>query len=126
MQGLVSCCLCEIIKGSDIYPEIHFPLCKLCVNYHLSGNYYNYIIINEKWQYQWVKIQYHMEGYIIIIIYSEACNLQYQYMIVCNWGAWCMGVGEGSNGEHFSAIEGPGPGSVCVWVGGRCRNISLP
>ena len=78
-----------------------------------------------------VKIQYHMEGYIIIIIiiYSEACNLQYQYMIVCNWGAWCMGVGEGSNGEHFSAIEGPGPGSVCVWVGGGwggCRNISLP
>ena len=100
VQGLVSYCLCEIIKGSDIYSEIHFPSCKLCVNYHLSGNYYNYI------------------GYIIIIIYSEACNLQYQYMIVCNWGAWCMGVGEGSNGEHFSAIEGPGPGSVCVWVGG--------
>ena len=76
-----------------------------------------------------VKIQYHTEGYIIIIIYSEACNLQYQYMIICNWGAWCMGVGEGSNGKHFSAIEGPGPG-VCVCGGGggggRFRNISLP
>ena len=62
-----------------------------------------------------VKIQYHMEGYIIII-YSEACNLQYQYMIVCNWGAWYWGWEEGSNGKHFSAIEGPGPGSV--WGGG--------
>ena len=31
-------------------------------------------------------------------------------------GAW--GWGEGSNGKHFSAIEGPGPGSVCVWGGG--------
>ena len=40
-----------------------------------------------------VKIQYYMEGYVIIIIYSEACNLQYQYMIVCNWGAWCMDPG---------------------------------
>ena len=30
-------------------------------------------------------------------------------------GAW--GWEEGSNGKHFSAIEGPG--SVCVWGGGE-------
>ena len=60
-----------------------------------------------------VKIQYHTEGYIIIIIYiSEACNLQYQYMIICNWGAWCMDPGVcvcGGGGEmwkYFIAIEG--------------------
>ena len=34
-------------------------------------------------------------------------------------GCMVHGGGEGSNGEHFSAIEGPGPGSVCVcgWGG---------
>ena len=55
-----------------------------------------------------VKIQYHMEGYIIIIIYSEACNLQYQYMIICNWGAWCMdpGVCKGDGGRCGKTIEG--------------------